>query len=189
LSEEGLTNDETTEAGVEEVKAEDIEALQQALAEQKKEAEKCLASWQRTQADLANYRKHAEQEKQEILNFGNSTLILSLLPVIDDFERAFDSLPSESPEMNWIEGIRIIYNSLKAAMGKAGVTGIKAKGERFDPHLHEAVMGRVGEEGVILEEIQKGYRLKDKVIRPSLVVVGKGKEETEEENDGESSRD
>jgi len=189
LSEEGLTNDETTEAGVEEVKAEDIEALQQALAEQKKEAEKYLANWQRTQADLANYKKHAEQEKQEILHFGNSTLILSLLPIMDDFERAFDSLPPESPEMNWIEGIRIIYNSLKTALGKAGLTGIEAKGEKFDPHLHEAVMSRIGEEGVILEEIQKGYKLKDRVIRPSLVVVGKGKEETEEENDGESSRD
>jgi len=187
LSEERLTGDETTEAGVEET--EDIDALQQALAEQKRETEKYLASWQRAQADLANYKKHAEQEKQEILNFGNSTLILSLLPVLDDFERAFDSLPSESPEMNWIEGIKIIYNSLKAALEKAGVTEIKAKDERFDPHLHEAVMGRAGEEGVILEEIQKGYRLKDRVIRPSLVVVGKGKEETEEENDGESSRD
>ncbi len=189
MSEERLTDDETTEAGVEEVKAEDIEALQQALAEQEKEAEKYLANWQRAQADLANYRKHAEQEKQEILDFGNSTLILSLLPIIDDFERAFDSLPSELCEMNWIEGIKIIYNSLKAALEKAGVTEVKAKGERFDPHLHEAVMGRAGEEGVILEEIQKGYRLKDRVIRPSLVVVGKGKEETEEENDGESSRD
>ena len=189
MSEERLADDETTEAGVEETEAEDSEALQQALAEQKREAEKYLASWQRAQADLANYRKHAEQEKQEILNFGNSTLILSLLPIIDDFERAFDSLPSESPEMNWIEGIEIIYNNLKAALEKAGITEIKAKGERFDPHLHEAVMGRAGEEGVILEEIQKGYRLKDRVIRPSLVVVGKGKEETEEENDGESSRD
>lgn len=189
MSEEGLTNDETGEADVEQASVEDIETLQQALAEQKKGAEKYLANWQRAQADLANYKKHVGQEKQEILDFGNSTLILSLLPVVDDFERAFKSLPSELAEVNWIEGIKIIYNNLKAALKKAGVTEIEAKGERFDPHLHEATMSQVGEEGVVLEEIQKGYRLKDRVLRPSLVVVGRGKEEIEEESHGESSRD
>jgi len=189
LSEEELTNDEIGDTDIERAGVEDIERLQQALAEQEKEAEKYLANWQRALADLANYKKHAEQEKQEILNFGNSTLILNLLPVVDDFERAFSSLPSELAELNWIEGIKIIYNNLKAALKKVGITEIEAKGERFDPHLHEATMSREGEEGVVLEEIQKGYRLKDRVLRPSLVVVGRGKEEIEEESHGESSRD
>lgn len=173
MAEKELADDKATEIEVEQT--EDVEALQHALAEQKKEAEKYLANWQRAQADLINYRKHTEQEKQEVSNFANSTLILNLLPIIDDFERAFTSIPSELAELDWIKGIKIIYNNLKTALEKSGVTEVKAKGEQFDPHLHEAVMCQAGEEGMVLEEVRKGYKLKDKVIRPSLVVVGEDK--------------
>lgn len=180
MAEEELADDGITE------EAEDVEALREALEERGKEAERYLANWQRAQADLANYKKYAEQEKQEILSFGNSTLILSLLPIVDDFERALASLPSELSGENWIEGVKIIYNNLKAALEKDGVSVIKAEGEPFDPRFHEAVMHQPGKEGVILEEIRKGYKLKDRVLRPSLVVVGG---ETEEESHGEGSRD
>ena len=166
--------------------AEDVAALREALEKRGKEAERYLANWQRAQADLANYKKYAEQEKQEILSFGNSLLILSLLPLVDDFERAFASLPAELDGLNWIEGIKIIYNNLKAALEKAGVSVIKAEGEPFDPRFHEAVMHQPGKEGIILAEIQKGYKLKDRVLRPSRVVVGG---ETEEGSHGQGSRD
>ena len=167
-------SDEVVEAGIEQV--DDIEALQRALAEDKEKAENYLASWQRCQADLANYRKRAEQEKAEIIEFANSALICNMLPVIDDFERAFASVPAEINESNWTEGIRLIYNKLRAILEAQGLTGIEARGEPFDPRLHEAVMQQEGEEGLIVQETQKGYKFKDKVVRPSLVIVGQGQE-------------
>ena len=166
-------SDEVVETGIEQT--EDIESLQEALAEEKEKAEKYLASWQRCQADFVNYKQRAEQEKSEVIEFANSALICNLLPIIDDMERAFASVPDGLVESNWTEGIRLIYNKLRAGLEAYGLTEIKAKGEPFDPRLHEAIMQQVGEEGMVIGETQKGYKFKEKVIRPSLVIVGKGK--------------
>jgi molecular chaperone GrpE len=167
-------NDKAVEAEIEQV--EDIETLQQALAEEKEKAEKYLANWQRSQADSANYKKRNEQEKEEVIEFANSVLTCNLLPIMDDLERAFASVPAELDESNWTEGIRLIYNKLKTTLEAQGLTEIKARGEPFDPRLHEAVMQQEGEEGMVVEETQKGYKFKERVIRPSLVIVGKGNE-------------
>ncbi len=166
--------DEVVEAGIEQ--AEDIETLQQALAEEKEKAEKYLANWQRSQADFDNYKKRSEQEIGEVIEFAISALISNLLPVMDDLERAFASVPAELDESNWTEGIKLIYNKFKATLEAQGLTEIKTGGEPFDPRLHEAVMQQEGEEGMVIEETQKGYKFKGKVIRPSLVIVGKGEE-------------
>ncbi len=171
-------NNKAVEAEIEQI--EDIETLQQALAEERGKAEKYLANWQRSQADFANYKKRSEQEKEEIIKFANSGLLYNLLPVIDDLERAFASVPAELDDSHWTEGIRLIYNKLKATLEAQGLTEMKAQGERFDPRLHEAVMEQEGEEGVVLKETQKGYIFKEKVIRPSLVIVGKGEEKKEQ---------
>jgi molecular chaperone GrpE len=176
--------DEVVEAGIEQ--AEDIETLQQALAEEKEKAENYLASWQRSQADLENYIKRAEQEKSETIEFANTILILELLPILDDFERAFDSLPAELDEQNWTEGIKLIYNKLKTILEAQGLAEIKAKGEYFDPYFHEAAGQMEGEEGIIIEEIRKGYKFRGKLLRPSMVMVGAGmKNKTQEENSEE----
>ena len=167
-------NEKKVEAEIEQV--EDIETLQRALAEEKEKAEKYLANWQRSQADFANYKKRSEQEKEEIIEFANSVLLCNLLPIIDDLERAFASVPAELDESHWTEGIRLIYNKLKAILEAQGLTEIKAQGEPFDPRLHQAVMQEEGEEGVVLKETQKGYKFKERVLRPSLVIVGKGRE-------------
>jgi molecular chaperone GrpE len=177
--------DEVVEEGIEQ--AEDIETLQQALAEEKGKAENYLANWQRCQADFVNYKQRAEQEKGEIIEFANSTLICNLLPIMDDLERAFASVPIDLDESNWTEGIRLIYNKLKATLEAQGLTEIEARGEPFDPHLHEAVMQQDGKEGMVIEELQKGYKFKEKVIRPSLVTVGRGrKRRTEQTNQKEN---
>jgi len=164
--------DEVIEEGIEQ--AEDIETLQRALAEEKERAEKYLASWQRCQADFINYKQRAEQEKGEVIEFANSALICNLLPIMDDLERAFASVPAELEESNWTEGIRLIYNKLKTSLEAQGLTEIPTRGEPFDPHLHEAIMQQDGKEGIIIEELQKGYKFKEKVIRPSIVTVGRG---------------
>jgi molecular chaperone GrpE len=170
-------NGETARTEIE--RAEDIESLKQALAEEKEKSQNYLANWQRTQADFTNYRKRAEQEKKEMVEFANSILMRNLLTIMDDLERAFVSLPAQLTGFSWIDGIRLIYNKLKAILEAQGLAEIKAKGEPFDPHLHEAVMRQVGEEGIVIEEVQKGYKLKDKVIRPSMVIVGEGTQKEE----------
>lgn len=154
---------------------EDIEVLKQVLTEERGKSENYLANWQRTQADFINYKKRTEQEKTEMVEFASSTLILNLLSALDDLDRALASVPAELMESSWTEGIKLIYNKFKATLEAQGLTEIGAKGEPFDPHLHEAVMGQEGEDGIVIEEIQKGYKFRDRVIRPSMVVVGKGK--------------
>lgn len=181
--EEKLPNDEPLQAQVEQT--EDIEALEQALFEEKEKSERYLANWQRAQADFINYKKRAEQEKKETVEFANSGLLLNLLTVVDDLERAFVSLPPRLSKSSWIEGIELIYNKLKGILEAHGLTEIKAKGKPFDPHLHEAVMRQEGEEDIVIEEIQKGYKLKDRVLRPSKVIVGKGKASPESEPSSE----
>jgi molecular chaperone GrpE len=110
-------------------------------------------------------------------------LILDLLPILDDFERALASLPVELDEQNWTKGIKLIYNKLKTVLETQGLTEIKARGEYFDPYFHEAAGQVEGEEGMIIEEIRKGYEFRGKLLRPSMVMVGKGKKnKTEEES-------
>ncbi len=172
-------DDEVVEEEIEQ--AEDIGALQQALAEEKEKAEKYLANWQRSQADFDNYIKRSEQDKLEIAECASRTLILDLLPILDDFERALASVPDESDEGNWTEGVKLIYNKLRTFLETQGLAEIKAEGECFDPYLHEAAGQLEGEEGIIVEVIRKGYKFKDKLLRPSMVMVGKGEESKTEE--------
>jgi molecular chaperone GrpE len=172
--------EQNTEIESELTETEDVEELKLALAEEKGKAENYLANWQRAQADLINYKRRIEQEKEETIKFANSVLILSILPVLDDLERALNSALPEQAEPGWLEGVRLIERKMKASLEAEGLSQIEALGKKFDPHLHEAVRQDKGEEGVIIEEVQKGYKFHDRVIRASRVVVGNG--ETEENN-------
>jgi len=160
---------------------EDVEALKQQLAEETARAEDYLANWQRAQADFINYKRRMEQERNELNQFANSNLILSILPVIDDLERALDSIPAEYAELDWVEGIRLIERKLKSTLETQGVKPIKAVGEPFDPNFHEAIRQDKGTDGIVIDEFQKGYLLHDRLLRPTKVVVGNG--ETEEEKE------
>jgi molecular chaperone GrpE len=177
--EEEQTNEinETPTGEVEASETEDLETLKETLAEVKEKAEANLAGWQRAQADFINYKKRSEQEKQELSKFANSVLILSLLPVLDDFERAFSSLPPKMEKLSWLDGIKLIERKLWAILQAQGLSPIKALGEPFDPQFHEAVRQDKGKEGIVIEEVQKGYMLEDRIIRPTMVVVGNGEED------------
>jgi molecular chaperone GrpE len=181
--EEKLSNNKP--AGMEVEQAEDIETFKQALAEEKEKTEKYFANWQRSQADFENYVKRAEQEKSETVKFANRVLILDLLPILDDFERALASLPVELDGQNWTEGMKLIYNKLKAVLETQGLAEIRARGEYFDPYFHEAAGQIDGEEGIIVEEVRKGYKFKDKLLRPSIVMVGQGKKAKTQEHSSE----
>jgi molecular chaperone GrpE len=175
---EGLSIEEQEEmrsaSGVE--LGEDIESLKQALAEEKARAEKYLGNWQRAQADLINYKKRVEQEQEEATRFANAALIRKLLPVLDDLERAFESLPPKLARLSWVNGIQLIHRKLQTTLEAEGLSPISAVGELFDPYLHEAVGYEEGEEGKVIAEVQKGYKLHQRVLRPALVLVGRGEE-------------
>jgi len=156
---------------------EDLETLKKLLAETQAKAEANLAGWQRAQADFINYKRRSEQEREEMAQFANSVIVLSLLPVLDDFERAFVSIPPKLAKMSWVDGIKLVERKLWASLEAQGLSPIKALGEPFDPNLHEAVRQDKGKEGIVIEEVQKGYKLNDRVIRPTMVVVGTGEEE------------
>lgn len=159
---------------------EDMESLQKALSEEKAKAQDYLANWQRAQADFINYKRRIEQERNETAKFANAMLILNLLPVLDDLERALENVSAKLAGLTWVDGIMLIYRKLQAILEGHGLTEIKAIGEPFDPNLHEAVLFEEGEVGKVIEELQKGYKLHDRVIRPTMVKVGKSKEEKEE---------
>ncbi len=169
------------EADVAEV--EDIETLKEALAEAKAKAEEYYAGWQRAQADFINYKRRSEQEGVETRKFANTVLILSILPVLDDLERALASIPPRQAKLSWVDGIRLIQRKLQSNLEAQGVSQIKALGETFDPNLHEAARLGRGEEGIVIEELEKGYKLHDKIIRPSKVVVGNGEGEEEKKEE------
>ncbi len=160
---------------------EDVEALKQALAEAKEKAQANLAGWQRAQADFINYKRRSEQEMAEVSKFANATLMLSLLPILDDLERAFAAIPPRLANASWVDGVRLIWRKLQTTLEAQGLTPIKALGEPFDPNFHEAVRQGKGKEGIVVGELLKGYKLHDKVIRAARVVVGNGAEEKKEE--------
>ena len=158
----------------------DIETLKQNLAEEKEKAENYLASWQRTQADFVNYKRRAEQERGEFNKFANSSLILCLLPVLSDLKRALDCFPEEG-DTCWMDGVRCIERKFRTTLEAQGLTPIKALGEPFDPRFHEAIRQDKGKEGIVIEELQMGYMLHDRLLCPAIVVVGDGEEEEKED--------
>jgi len=159
-------------------------SLEPALAEAKKKAEEYLANWQRTQADFINYKRRNEQERLEFNKFANSSLYCSILPVLDDLERALIAVPEEFAKDDWVEGVRLVERKFKTILEGQGVKPICALGMDFDPAFHEALRQEKGKEGMVISEIQKGYMLHDKLLRPARVIVGKGS--TEEEQAEES---
>jgi molecular chaperone GrpE len=167
---------EPGEGLIEEVEPEDgdIETIKKTIVEEKARAEANLAGWQRAQADFTNFKRRTEQEKEEIGKFANSLLVVSLLPVLDDLERALDSVSDDIAELSWVDGIKLIERKLQGILEAQGLSPIETVGELFDPYLHEAVRQDDGKEGVIVEELHKGYKFNERVIRPSMVVVGKG---------------
>lgn len=146
----------------------------QALVRAREQADEYLNNWKRAQADFLNYKRRTEQERLETGKYAASQLILALLPVLDDYDRALDSVPPPDANRDWLQGVKLIATKLRAILQSRGLAPIEAVGAPFDPSLHEAVMHSPGEDGVVVKELTKGYKLYDKVLRPSQVIVGNG---------------
>ena len=156
------------------IQSDTLESLKQALAEQKQKTDQYLANWQRAGADLANYKRKTEQDRQDQTVFANAALISSLLPAVDDLERAFETMDAKIAGLTWVDGIRLVHRKLQATLEAQGLASIHTVGERFDPRFHEAVMEVDGEPGKVISELQKGYKLRDRILRPAIVTVGRG---------------
>ncbi len=150
--------------------------IEERVTKAEEESKRYLDNWRRAEADLQNFRRRAEQERADSSRYAGTSLILNLLPIVDDFERAFGSLDEHIAGMTWFDGVHLIYRKLIALLESAGVKPIKTEGETFDPQFHEAVAHAEGEENKVISEVQRGYTLHDRVLRPAMVVVGKGGE-------------
>jgi molecular chaperone GrpE len=166
---------------------EDAGDLAKALAAEKKKAEEYLAAWQRAQADFINYKRRTEQEKQEYNSYANANLVCAILPVLDDLERALDAVPEEYAGHDWVAGVKLVERKFKTVLEGLGVKPILCLGMEFDPKYHEALRKARGEEGTVVGELQKGYTLNEKLLRPARVVVGGGEEEHAKETDSKEA--
>ena len=166
--------DDEKEPEPEEVEPEAEAPAEESLEEQAAKVEEYHEKWLRALADLDNFKKKTEQDRRELSVFANVMLVKSLLPVLDDMERAFDSLDADTAGLDWVEGLNLVYRKLLSTLESQGLSVIPTVGERFDPTMHEAVMQAEGEEGVVVGELQKGYRFHDRVVRPAMVQVGGG---------------
>jgi molecular chaperone GrpE len=159
--------------------AERVEKLERELAESLTKSDEHLNNWQRSAADFANYKRRTDEERATLGRFSTAALISRLLSVLDDFDRALEAVPPEAHD-SWIEGVKLVERKLRNLLEAEGVTAIEALGQPFDPNLHEAVAHEPTADhpdNEVIGEVQRGYRLHDRVIRPSLVRVANNPKE------------
>ncbi len=165
---------EQSEAPAQESQEFSPEALQSALEESQAQAAEYLDGWQRARAEFANYKKRIERERERIYQDAAGEIIKRYLPVLDDLELALKNRPQEGEGATWAEGIELIYRKLLSILEAEGIQPMQAEGQMFDPNLHEAVSRTASdqhESDQIVEVLQQGYLIGDRVLRPARVVI------------------
>jgi len=150
--------------------------VRQQLEEARAASESHLDQWRRTAAEFANYKKRVERDNAEFLKSATAGFIKRLLPIVDDMERGFENLPEHLRGDGWVNGVDLVRQKLTALLASEGIEVIERGAGSFDPALHEAVTYEPSEEledGEIIDVIQKGYRLGERVLRPAQVRVAK----------------
>ena len=161
---------------------EKIERLSKALAEAEARSKEYLDGWQRERASFANYRKRIEQERESLSLAGCAEAICEMLPVFDDLTRACDSMPDDIAAHPWANGICLAVRKFEQALDRLGVQPIEAKGCHFDPRIHEAVTYEEAEgceAGEVIGEVERGFKMGDRILRCSRVRVARGKNEAD----------
>ncbi|HLC73808.1 MAG TPA: nucleotide exchange factor GrpE [Candidatus Nanoarchaeia archaeon] len=155
---------------------------------EKKKNEELVNDLKRLQADFENYKKRVEKEALEFQKLSNHKLMEKLLPILDDFDNTLTHLLKHAKEDTNIQGVKILYDKFKKILFDEGLIPIKSVGEKFDPYRHEVIKKEFHdkEEGIILEEIQKGYMFTDKVIRSSKVKISGGQEIKQQDQEQKS---
>ncbi len=143
------------------------------LAKLRVEAEEHQQRFLRAQADFDNFRRRTLKEKEDLAKYASMKLVTELVPVLDNFERALATAPQGEAE-SFTKGVEMIFRQFESVLQAEGVTAMNAVGQPFNPDFHQAIMqveSEEHEEGIVVEEVQKGYMLKDKVLRPAMVKV------------------
>lgn len=157
--------------------ADEVERLRTELDNAQAQAAEHLASLQRTAADFANYRRRTAEDRERELGLASEHLLRKLLTVADDFDRALEAMPENLSSLSWIEGIVLLDRKLRQLLESEGVTPIEALGRAFDPREHEAIASVPAPgvpDGEVVAEIQRGYRIRDRVLRPAMVAIATG---------------
>jgi molecular chaperone GrpE len=148
--------------------------LEERLAEVERERDEFLNDLKRVAADFENYRKRVARDQEGVVARAHERLVKELLPVLDDLARALEAA-AQHEEAKLEEGVRLVHRELVEALAREGLVEVETDGQ-FDPHVHEALLSQPSEreEGSVVEVLQKGYRLGDRVLRPARVVVSQG---------------
>jgi molecular chaperone GrpE len=149
----------------------EFEAIKSELEQTQAKLSEMLTISQHALADLQNYRRRTEEEKSSFIEFANADLILGLIPALNTIDTA---LKHEPKDAEWIKGIEASLRQITTELQKRGLKEISTAGQKFDPKLHEALLVAPGEKDAILEELEKGYMLGERVIKPARVKVGNG---------------
>ncbi len=155
----------------------EIDQLKARIAELEKEAAEYKDQWLRAAADYKNFKRRTDQERADLIRGASAGLVLKLLPVLDDLQRAISSVTPEVANSAWYGGFKLIPQKLQTVLESEGVAPIQAVGQDFDPNFHEAVIYEAAgadQENKVVAELQKGYMLRDRVLRPTMVKVGQG---------------
>lgn len=153
-----------------------VSILKNELAETQAKANEYLDGWQRARADFSNYKKRVEREQSQIYQNAAGSILKRYLGIVDDLERALKNRPQDGDGAAWADGIELIYRKLLSILESEGIQPMDAEGKAFDPNLHEAIMSEESNEhesGQIIEVLQQGYMLGDKVLRPAMVRVAR----------------
>ena len=156
--------------------AQKLAELQDELARTRLQADEYLDGWQRARAEFANYKKRVDREQALAYQTAAASVIKHFLGILDDLERALKNRPTDGDGAAWAAGIELVYRKLVSILESEGVTQMQTDGQMFDPNLHEAILSEDSdqhESGQIIEAVQQGYLLGDKVVRPAMVRVAR----------------
>jgi len=178
----GVTDNDAAQAQASTTTAEpgevsETDQLKARIAQLEKEAAEYKDQWLRAAADYKNFKRRTDTERAELIRGASAGLVLKLLPVLDDLERAIGSVTPEVESSAWYAGFKLIPQKLQTVLESEGVTPIQAIGQDFDPNFHEAVIYEAAGEdqaNKVVAELQKGYMLRERVLRPTMVKVGQG---------------
>ncbi|WP_277351650.1 nucleotide exchange factor GrpE [Paenibacillus aquistagni] len=173
-SHDHMHESDSTPAAEEEILEQEANALNAELQQAKKESEENYQRLLRAQADFDNFRRRTQKEKEDLAKYASQKLIEEIVPVLDNFERAMATKPGTPEVKSFAKGMDMIFRQLQQVLEQEGLQAMNTVGEAFNPEFHQAIMqveSDEHEEGIVVEEVQRGYMLKDRVLRPAMVKV------------------
>jgi molecular chaperone GrpE len=173
----GAENEKSQEAAEKRKEPTSLERLQDQLAEKTREATETFDKWLRLRAEFENYKKRMQKEKADLMRFGNESLLKSILPILDNLERAIDHGKGLKENTSLLEGVELTLKQFLGTLERFGVKPVPAKGEVFDPEKHEAISYQESDQEPhrVISEILKGYLFHERLLRPAKVIVSREK--------------